>query len=301
VRIVIAGGSGFIGTALTRVLLADGHQIVVLTRRPDQARLPVGAQAMGWNLDSPAGWGQVVDGAGAVINLVGENLGGGLWTAERKKRIRESRVRAGQALVTAIETVSRRPEVLIQASGIGYYGFTGNTPITESSPPGSDFLAQVSVAWEESTRPVEALGVRRVITRNSLVLHGREGIFPLVLLPFRLFVGGPVGSGQQWFPWIHLDDQVHAILHLINTPSASGAYDFAAPDAVTNAQLGKTIARVLHRPYYFPVPAFAMRAVLGELSTLVLEGQRAHPTRLLESGYRFRFPTLEGALRDLVG
>ena len=300
-RIVIAGGSGFIGTALTRVLLADGHQVIVLTRRPEQARLPVGAQAVGWNLDSPAGWGQVVDGAGAVINLVGENLGGGLWTADRKKRIRESRVRAGQALVAAVETVNRRPEVLVQASGIGYYGFTGNTPVTESSPPGSDFLARVSVDWEDSTRPVEALGVRRVITRNSLVLHGQEGIFPLVLLTFRLFVGGPVGSGQQWFPWIHLDDQVHAILHLINTSAASGAYDFAAPDAVTNAQLGKTIARVLHRPYYFPVPAFAMRAVLGELSTLVLEGQRAHPTRLLESGYRFRFPTLEGALRDLVG
>lgn len=300
-RIVIAGGSGFIGTALTRVLLADGHQVIVLTRRPEQARLPVGAQAVGWNLDSPAGWGQVVDGAGAVINLVGENLGGGLWTADRKKRIRESRVRAGQALVAAVETVNRRPEVLVQASGIGYYGFTGNTPVTESSPPGSDFLARVSVDWEDSTRPVEALGVRRVITRNSLVLHGQEGIFPLVLLPFRLFVGGPVGSGQQWFPWIHLDDQVHAILHLINTSAASGAYDFVAPDAVTNAQLGKTIARVLHRPYYFPVPAFAMRAVLGELSTLVLEGQRAHPTRLLESGYRFRFPTLEGALRDLVG
>lgn len=300
-RIVVAGGSGFIGSALTRVLLADGHTLTVLTRRPDQARLPAGAQALGWNLDSPQGWGQVIERADAVVNLVGENLGGGLWTAQRKKRILESRVRAGAVLRAAIEQARQRPAVLVQASGIGHYGFSGDTPVTEASPAGSDFLAQVTVAWEESTRAVEGLGVRRVVMRNALVLHAREGVFPLVLLPFRLFVGGPVGSGRQWFPWIHLDDEVQGILHLIKNENTSGAYDFAAPDAVTNAQLGKTIARVMRRPYYFPVPAFAMRAVLGELSTLVLEGQRAYPTRLLESGYHFRFPTLEGALRDLLG
>lgn len=299
-RILIAGGTGFIGTALVQALRGDGHSVTVLTRSPEKARLPEGVRSAGWDAHSAAGWGHLIEETDAVVNLVGENLGGGLWTAKRKQRILDSRVNAGRAISEAVQAARQRPAVLVQSSGIGYYGFSGNRFVSEDSPAGSDYLAQVSVAWEDSTRAVEELGVRRVVTRNSLVLHGSEGIFPLVLLPFRLFVGGPLGSGQQWFPWIHLDDAVQAMLFLIKNQDASGVYNFSAPDPVTNAKLGKTIARVMRRPYYFPVPAFAMKAVLGELSTLVLEGQRAVPARLQELGYIFRFPTLEGALVDLL-
>lgn len=299
-RVLVAGGTGFIGSALVQALRGDGHAVTILTRSPEKARLPDGVRAAGWDARSAAGWGHLMEETDAVVNLVGENLGGGLWTAKRKQRIRDSRVNAGIAISEAIQAANHRPAVLVQSSGIGYYGFSGDTFVDENSPAGSDFLAQVSVAWEDSTRAVEDLGVRRVVTRNSLVLHGSEGIFPLVLLPFRLFVGGPVGSGRQWFPWIHLDDAVQAILFLLKNDAASGVYNFCAPDPVTNARLGKTIARVMRRPYYLPVPAFAMKAVLGELSTLVLEGQRAVPARLQELGYIFRFPTLEGALLDLL-
>ncbi len=299
-RVLVAGGTGFIGSALVRALRGDGHSVTVLTRNPDKARLPDGVRAAGWDARSPAGWGHLIEETDAVVNLVGENLGGGLWTAKRKQRIRDSRINAGRAISQAIQAARQRPAVLVQSSGIGYYGFSGDTFVDEASPAGSDWLAQVSVAWEDSTRAVEDLGVRRVVARNALVLHGREGIFPLVLLPFRLFVGGPIGSGRQWFPWIHLDDAVQATLFLIKNQDASGVYNFSAPDPVTNDKLGKTIARVMRRPYYFPVPAIAMKTVLGELSTLVLEGQRAVPARLQELGYIFRFPTMEGALIDLL-
>ncbi len=300
-RVMVAGGSGFIGSRLVARLLAGDHVVTVLSRRPEQARLPSGARALGWDGRSARGeWVTAMSTTDAVINLVGENLGGGRWTAERKRRIRESRVNAGQALAQAIAAAGRRPTVLVQASGIGHYGFSGNTPVTERSPAGEDFLAQVTVDWEASTQPVEALGVRRVVARNGLMLHGKQGIFPLVLLQFRLFVGGPLGSGRQWFPWMHVDDAVAAMLFLMERDSAGGAYNFVAPDVVTNAQVGKTIARVMRRPYYFPVPAFAMKLALGEMSGLVLEGQRAEPARLLEAGYPFRFPTLQGALEDLL-
>jgi len=299
-RIILAGGSGFIGAALTRALLAGGHEVTVLSRSPEAARLPAGAQAVGWDARTPKGWEAQLECADAVVNLVGENLGSGLWTAARKRRILDSRQQSGQAILAAIQQAATRPRVVVQASGIGYYGFSGDQVVTEQSPIGSDFLAQVCQHWEGATRPVQDLGVRWAATRNGLVLHPRKGVFPLVLLPFRLFVGGPLGSGSQWFPWIHLADQVEGIIHLLNNDNAAGVFNFVAPDLVTNARLGKAIARVMRRPYWFPVPAFAMRLVLGELSTLVLEGQRAQPVRLMASGYNFKFPTLDAALRDML-
>jgi uncharacterized protein len=298
-QVIIAGGTGFLGRAIARVLLADGHKVWALSRNPDKAR-PGSGELVQWDARTARGWGKLVEEADAIINLVGENIGGGRWTEERKQRIRDSRISAGQAIVSAVEQASHRPSVLVQASGIGHYGSTGDKVVTETAPAGSDFLAQVTVDWENSTRRVEELGVRRVVCRNALVLDKSEGVFPLVLLPFRLFGGGPLGSGQQWFPWIHRDDEVQGILYLLKDEGASGAYNMVAPDAVTNAQVGKAIARVMKRPYWFPAPAFAMRMVLGEMSTLVLDGQRAVPDRLLAAGYKFRFPTIDGALRDLL-
>lgn len=299
-RVIIAGGTGFLGKALMRALLSDGHQVWILSRNPEKARGTGGAELVQWDARTAQGWGKLVEQADAIINLVGENLGSWPWTEERKARIRNSRVNAGQAIVSAIEQASHRPGVLMQASGIGHYGITGDHVVTEADPPGNDFLAQVTVDWENSTRRVEDLGVRRIITRNALVLDKSEGIFPLVLLPFKLFGGGPLGSGKQWFPWIHRDDEVQGILFLMNKDNAYGAYNFTAPEQVTNAQVGKTIARVMRRPYWFPAPAFAMKTALGEMSQLVLEGQRAVPERLLAEGYKFRFPQLDGALRDLL-
>lgn len=299
-RVMIAGGSGFIGRGLTQALLLGGHQVVILSRSPGSRKVPEGVEYAVWDGRTADGWGPLVEEVDAVVNLVGENIGAGRWTAARKQRILDSRRQSGEAITEAIRRASKRPEVVLQASGIGHYGFTGQREVDEQSPVGNDFLAQVTVAWEGATAGVEELGVRRVVTRNSLVLHASQGIFPLVLLPFRLFVGGPLGSGRQPFPWIHLDDQVQGILYLLQNRAAQGVYNFCAPEQVDNAQVGRAVAKVMHRPYWFPVPAFAMRLALGEMSTLVLEGQRALPRRLLEAGYAFRFPTFEGALRDLL-
>ncbi len=299
-KIILAGGSGFIGRALARTLLAGGHQVWALTRRPDEVRLPQGAQAAGWDARTPAGWGELVEQADAIVNLAGENLGRWPWNAARKRRILASRENAGRAILDAVRQAHHRPRVVVQASGIGYYGLTGDRVVTEQDPPGTDFLGQVCVAWEGATRPVEELGVRWTAMRSGLVLHGRESIFPLVLLPFRLFVGGPLGSGRQWFPWIHLDDEVQGIRFLLENEDVAGPYNFVAPELVTNAQLGRSIAKVMRRPYYFPVPGFALRLALGDMGLLVLDGQRALPLRLQEAGYLYRFPTIEGTLRDLL-
>jgi uncharacterized protein len=300
-RVIITGGSGLIGRALASGLSADGHDVVVLSRRPQPTGpLPAGARVVAWDARTAAGWGSSVDGADAVVNLAGENIGGGLWTAARKQRIMDSRIHAGQAVVQAIEQAGHRPRVLVQASGIGYYGWRGDAILTESDPPGTDWLAQVAVAWEACTQPVEALGVRRTVVRTAGVLDAKEGFLPRMLLPFRLFIGGPIGGGRQWLPWIHLADEVGAIRFLIDHPQATGAFNLAAPDEVRNADFGRTLGRVLSRPSVMPAPAFALRLALGELAGLILEGQRAAPRRLTELGFTFRFPDLEPALRDVL-
>ncbi len=307
-KVVITGGTGLIGCALAESLLEDGHQPVLVARRPDGGRgLPAGARLVRWDGVSAAGWGSEVDGADAVVNLAGASLAGdGLlaipfqrWTRERKELILTSRVNAGKAVVEAISNAASRPRVLIQASAVGYYG-TGDEAVDEQAPPGSDFLARVCVAWERSTQAVEAMGVRRVIVRTALVLSRGGGLFPLIVLPFRLFAGGRLGSGRAWFPWIHIRDEVRAIRHLIETPQAGGPFNLVAPEAVRSADFTRALARILRRPALLPVPALLLRLALGEKSILVLEGQRARPRRLAEIGFTFEFPDLEAALRDLL-
>lgn len=297
--IIIAGGSGLIGRALAQDLLRSGHRVGILTRRPDQASLPPGAEAVGWDGRSARGWEDKLAQAGAVVNLVGENIGGGLWTSERKRKIRDSRVQAGQALVQAIRGVSQRPGVLVQASAVGYYGPHGDEDLDETAAAGEDYLARVAVDWENSTRPLEDLGVRRVVARTGLVLAHDGGILERFLLPVRLFAGGPLGSGRQWVSWIHIRDQVAALRFLIDTPAASGAYNLTAPQPATNADFIRALARAVHRPYWLPAPAFALKMVLGEMSTLVLDGQKVLPSRLLAEGYRFQFSDLNSAFKDL--
>lgn len=306
-RVIIAGGSGLIGRALTANLTADGHEVLILSRTPERlSGLPAGARAVAWDTHTADGWGPLADGADALVNLAGANLAGerffpSRWTAERKRLIRDSRLNAGRAIVQAVEQATRKPGVVVQASGVGYYGPHGDEIVTEETPPGSDYLARFAAEdWEPSTAPVEALGVRRAIARSAGVLDPNEGALWRLLLPFRLFVGGPMGSGKQWFPWIHIDDEARALRFLIDHPQASGPFNLTAPYPLTNAGFAKVLGQVLGRPSWLPVPGFALKLAFGKVTGVLLEGQRAVPKRLQELGFEFRFPTAEAALKDLL-
>jgi len=300
-RVIITGGTGLIGRALARQLAASGREVVVLTRNPNRpAQLPTGVRAERWDGVTPEGWGPLVEDAEAIVNLAGESLSAGSWTSERKRMILESRLSAGQAVVQAVERASRRPRVLIQASAVGYYGPHGDEEIAEDSAAGTDFLAEVCVRWEASTAAVEALGVRRAVIRSGLVLSGKGGALPRMVMPFWLFAGGPLGSGRQWYSWIHLADEVAAIRFLMESDGASGAFNLTAPNPVTNTLFSRIVGRVLGRPAVLRMPALVLRLVFGEMAMVLLEGQRVVPRRLLEMGFGFRFPELEAALRDLL-
>jgi uncharacterized protein (TIGR01777 family) len=300
-RVVIAGGTGLIGRALSNELAGGGvDEVIVLSRAPGRAAdLPPRTRAVYWSARSTDGWASVVDGADAVVNLAGVSLLG-WWTAKRRRRMRDSRLYAGRALVEAVARARTRPRVLVQASGIGYYGFTGDAVITEQAPPGEDFLARLAVEWEASTAPVEEMGVRHVATRSGLVFSGDGGAFPLMLLPFRFYLGGSLGSGAQAFPWIHIVDEVRAIRFLIAEQHAGGPYNLTAPELPTHREMMHALGRAMKRPSLLHVPAFAVRLALGQMSSLLLEGQRAVPQRLLEQGFEFRFPTIHAALQDLL-
>jgi len=301
-KVIITGGTGLIGSALAKSLTQENHEVIVLSRSPKKARnLPPAVQVVEWDGKSARGWGHLADGAEAVINLAGESIGDGRWTAERKRRIRNSRLNAGLAGVEAIEAAENKPKVLIQSSAVGYYGPSNGREIAEDTAAGNDFLAQICVEWEESTAAVEDMdGVRRVIIRSGVVLSTEGGAFPRMLLPFKMFAGGPIGSGKQGLSWIHLADQVAAIRFLIEHPDASGPFNLTAPNPLTNAQFGKALGKALHRPAIMPTPSFAMKLAFGEMSLVLLEGQQTVPQRLQELGFTFEFPKAEGALRDLV-
>ena len=300
-RAIISGGTGLIGRALAASLVADGYDVALLSRRPAAAHnLPPGARAVQWDGHSAAGWGHMADGADVIINLAGENLSAGRWTAQRKQRILQSRIHAGHAVVEAIGAATNKPAVVIQASGIGHYGLHTDDIVTEANAPGNDFGAQVTLAWEEATQAVERLGVRRVIVRMAPVFSTSGGVLPRLMLPFRFFVGGKIGSGKQWFSWVHIADCVGAIRFLMANTQAQGAYNLCAPGPLTNAAFSAVLGRVMHRPSLMTAPAFALRLVFGEMATILLEGQRGFPKRLLDMGYSFRFPDAEAALTDLL-
>jgi uncharacterized protein (TIGR01777 family) len=307
-RVIITGGTGVVGTALTESLVRDGHEVIILSRNPAKAagRLPAGARAERWDARTGRGWEALAEGAGAIVNLAGENIAGNIpplsrWTAARKREILESRAHAGQAVVEAVQTAHDKPRVVVQASAVGYYGDGGERVLTEASPRGHNFEAEVSQVWEAATEPVEAMGVRRVIARTGLVMSHKGGIFPFIRLQFRLFAGGPLGSGQQWFPWIHVDDHVAALRFLIDS-GLSGPVNLAAPEAVRYKDFARTLGKVMGRPSFIPAPAFALRLAMGEKADgLLLSSHREAPEVLLKSGFKFKYPKLEPALSDLVG
>ena len=305
-RVIITGGTGLIGSALTNNLAGDGHEVIVLSRSPGSVQgLPENARAVGWDTRTSDGWAELADGADAIVNLAGESLAGegvlpSRWTPERRQRIRQSRLEAGRAVVDAVERAANKPAVVIQSSAIGYYGPSGDETLTEEAPAGDDFLASVCVEWEGSTAAVEEHGVRRAIIRTSLVLSSQGGALPRLLFRYNLLGGGPFGNGRQWWSWIHLVDEARAIRFLIEKEAASGPFNLATPNPARNNDFGKTLARVMKRPHYLPLPAFVMRALFGDVATVVVDGQRVMPHKLQELGFEFRFPTLEPALRHVL-
>lgn len=306
-RVVIAGGSGLIGRELAASLAASQHEVVILSRSPERVTdRPAGVQAQRWDGRTASDWGPLVDGAGAVVNLAGEGIAGrnpliDRWTPARKQRILDSRVDAGHAIVAAVKAAAKPPAVLVQASAVGYYGPCGDEEVAEDHPAGSDFLATVCRKWEDGSAEVEALGVRRVVVRTGLPLSKKGGFLPPLMMVWNLMAGGPLGSGRHWWPWLHMADEIAALHFLIDSPGARGVFNLSAPNPVRMSEFGRTLGKVMGRPFLIPAPAFALRLGMGELAdSLLLSGQRQLPVRLLQLGYKFRFPDLEPALRDVL-
>jgi uncharacterized protein len=296
-NILIAGGSGFLGRALTESFLADGHKVFVLTRGN---HVMSGAQAVQWDAKTTDGWGHVVNDMDVIIHMAGKSLSSWPWTASKKRAFHDSRIQPGLALAQAIEEADRRPRIFVQQSGINHYGLRGELA-DESTPPADDFLAQLAVKWEDATKSLDGLSVRRIVLRSAVILAKRGGLFPLMALPIRLFMGGPLGDGKQAMPWIHINDWVGAVRFLIEDENANGAYNLIAPTPTSNAEFNRTLAKVLRRPYWFPAPAFLLRTFLGEMSVTILDGRFSQPKRLIESGYGFQFPGPREAFAHLFG
>lgn len=293
-HVLLTGGTGFVGHRLQSGLVASGHTISVLTRHPERHRTArSGVNYLPWPPD--------LSRQQAVVHLAGEPLFARRWNAAVKHEIRQSRVETTRALVEAMAASAQRPEVLVCASAVGWYGDRGDEELDERSGPGQGFLAEVCQAWEAEAVRAEALGVRVVRLRIGVVLGPGGGALERMLLPFKLGVGGPTGSGAQWFSWIHARDLVDLIVRAVDDPALSGALNGVAPEPVTNRDFARALGRALHRPAFLPTPAFALRVALGEVTDVLLESQRCMPRAALEAGFAFRFPALGPALADIVG
>jgi hypothetical protein len=295
-KLAVTGASGLIGSALVRYMRTGGHEVLRLVRRAPKAN-----DEVLWDPDSGAIEDAALEGVDAVVHLAGENIAGGRWSEARKGLLRSSRVGPTRRLAETLARQKRKPQVLVSASALGYYGHRDDTWLTEADAPADDFLGRLSVEWEAATAPAREAGVRVVNPRLGIVLSPAGGALAKMLLPFKAGLGGVVGSGTQYVSWIALDDVVAVIQHLLERGDLAGPVNAASPSPVTNAELTKTLGRVLGRPTLMPVPAFALRLALGEMADTLLASTRLRPERLLATGYRFRFPELEGALRHVLG
>jgi len=300
--IVLAGGSGFLGRALQQHFARDGHTVRLLSRRSPSA--PGQVQ---WQPDGTTGpWSHALADADLIVNLAGEGIADKRWSPERKAALRTSRVLPARSLARALADLPARPRILVTSTAIGYYGAHGDEPVTEETPPGSDFLARLCVEWEHEAAAAASDSTSVALVRTGIVLHPEGGALKPMLLPFRLGVGGPLGSGRQFWSWIHLDDWLALVAWIATSNSAPGGrpavttWNATAPNPVTNAEFSKVLGRVLHRPAILPTPAFALRLALGEFSSFLTTGARVLPARAEREGFRFRFPRLEPALADLM-
>lgn len=294
--VVVTGSSGLIGTALRPALEQAGHRMIPMVR--SEAR----GDAVHWDPERGDVDAGALEGVGGVVHLAGETIGNKRWNEAQKARIKESRTRGTGLLAETLAKLARPPKVLISASGVGFYGDRGDEVVTENSRPGGGFLAELCVAWEAAAAPAREAGIRVSHPRTGIVLSGRGGALPRMLLPFRLGVGGKLGSGSQWMSWISIEDVVGAILHLLADDAPAGPVNFTAPNPVSNADFTKALGRALGRPTVIPVPKFGLKLLLGGqmAEELLLFSQRALPTRLLDTGYTFKHPELDDALRVAV-
>ncbi len=295
-KFFLTGGTGFVGTYLAKHLRQQGHELTILSRRPQASSDPQSRYVQG-DPTEPGPWQQHVPEHDVIINLAGASIFV-RWTAENKRIIRASRVLTTQNLVAALAAApDRQTKVLLSTSAIGYYGDRGDEELTEDSPPGNDFLAQVAQEWEAAALAAQDLGVRTIITRFGIVLGRGGGILASMVPLFKSFVGGPVGSGRQWFSWIDQSDQLRAFLFVLEHPDLSGVINFCSPNPVRNAEFAAALGRVLNRPSFLAAPAFMVKMALGEFAPVILGGQKVLPKKLLAAGFTFAYPTLEAALR----
>ncbi|MHB8579682.1 MAG: TIGR01777 family oxidoreductase [Ignavibacteriaceae bacterium] len=301
-RIIITGATGLIGTKLSKALINRGDQVIIFSRNSSKAKMeiPDAYKYVEWDYDRVDHWQSEINGVDAVIHLAGANVFGKRWNVSYKKNILESRIVSTSNLVKAIINSSSKPSVFISSSAIGFYGDKGNEIIDETSFPGDDFLASVCKKWEQEASEVGKFGVRHAGIRTGIVLNPNDGALKLMLLPFKLFLGGPIGSGKQWFPWIHVDDIVRIYLFSLDNTLIKGVVNAASPNPVTMKDFARTLGKILHRPYIFPVPRFAMKVALGEAADVVTASQRVYPKKLIDFNYRFKFENLREALEDLL-
>ncbi|AFY50341.1 TIGR01777 family protein [Nostoc sp. PCC 7524] len=304
-KIAITGATGFVGSRLVERLHKEGNQIVVLTRNTASARKMFPVEAFGnveivaYTPTTSGAWQDAVGGCDGVVNLAGEPIAETRWTPEHKREILNSRQLGTQKIVEAIAKANPKPRVLVNASAIGYYGTSETATFDESSTSGKDFLAQVCQAWEAEAQKVKDAGVRLVILRFGIVL-GLGGALGKMITPFKLFAGGPIGSGRQWFSWIHIDDLVNLIVQALTKPQMEGVYNATAPNPIRMNDLSQTMGQVMNRPSWLPVPSFALEALLGDGAIVVLEGQQVLPKRTLESGFEYQYPSLQPALKEIL-
>ena len=291
-RVLVTGGTGLVGRPACDTLRAAGHAVTIVSRDP--GRVP--ARAIGWD-----GQRAAMPETDAIVNLAGESNAGGRWTAARKAAIRNSRVEATRALVDAAAAASPRPKVLVNASGVGYYGAHGDEPLDETAAAGTDFLARLCVEWEAEARRAEALGVRVVVVRLGVVLAPDGGALSAMLLPFRAALGGPIGGGRQWMSWVHRDDVVGLLREAVGNTEYAGPVNATSPNPVTNRDFARALGRALHRPTVLPVPGIGLRLLMGEMATMLLTGQRVLPKAAERLGYAWQQPELPAALERCVG
>jgi uncharacterized protein (TIGR01777 family) len=277
--------------------------VVALSRRPTQVGIILNPKIKiaEWDAITTKGWSEYVDGALGVVNLAGDNIGAGRWTVSKKSRILESRLNAGKAVTEAIRDAEQKPDVLIQASGIGYYGDRGDEMLDENSSNGRGFLADVARQWEQSVKEVESLGVRLATIRLSVVLGPNGGVMSRLITPFRFFLGGHPGSGKQWLPWVHIDDVIGIVQFLLQKTDCKGPFNVTVPEIAKSKDFYDALGKAMHRPAFFPMPAFALKLALGEMATeLLLPSTRAVPKKLIDAGYKFKFSEPVEAFRDIL-
>ena len=298
-KLVITGATGLIGSALVDRLWNQFHSLVLLSRRPPTEIGVAKKEWFAWTPGASGEWEKTIDGADGVINLAGEPIAGKRWSAAQKQKLRLSRIGSTGSLVSAIAKAQNKPKFLLNASAVGYYGPHGDETITESTPPGSDFLARLCADWEAEAKKAEAHGIRVAIVRTGIVLARGQGALKKMVPPFKMYLGGPLGSGNQWMPWIHIEDEIGLLLFLMENENARGAFNATAPNPVTMEEFARALGQALNRPSWVSVPPSVLALMVGEMADVLLAGQRAVPEAALKLGYVFKNPTIVGALEAL--